>query len=55
MNLQPITPRKPSIRVPCYKCGKWEDSGTGFADLDGEPFQTFYCKACADELTKEQK
>lgn len=26
----------------------------GFADLDGEPFKAYYCRACAVQIAPEQ-
>lgn len=56
MILQPVYPNRaqPSY-VLCRVCGKWAKDTDAFADLAGEPFKDFYCKACAEELTKEQE
>ncbi len=31
------------------------DDGTGYADLDGKPFEAYVCKACGDKLKGESK
>ena len=56
MNLQPVQPVwEPPTYVLCSLCVKWAKDTDAFADLAGEPFKDFYCKACAEELIKEQK
>ena len=35
------------ILRPTYECGAAVYAGTGFADLDGEPFKAYYCPSCA--------
>lgn len=58
MKLQPVT-GKPFVTM-CRKCWKRFTFGTstdpaahpigGYADLDGKPFEAYYCNACAAEL-----
>lgn len=52
MNLKPINPApRPGLyKLLCCKCGQWTDGAETFADLDGEPFQAFYCAICATDL-----
>jgi hypothetical protein len=51
MNLQPIKVYSdPPWRVICSKCSRWEDENKCYADLDGEAFKAFYCKACHDDI-----
>ena len=42
--------------VYCKKCGLQCRlmRHTIYADLDGEPFEDYYCVSCADELMKGQ-
>lgn len=55
MILQPVYPNRAQLTyVQCRHCGKMTKDTEAFADLAGEPFKDFYCKACAEELTKEQ-
>lgn len=35
--------------VACHKQKASDDKPAGFADLDGEPFKTYYCNPCAVE------
>lgn len=55
MNLQPV-PRgslaDPSglivrVRLSCAACGRIAAAETMFADLDGPPYQAYYCSDCA--------
>jgi hypothetical protein len=56
MNLKPMgEQRKPSFAFTCKKCerhlmaGQQADQGREvYADLDGEPFKTYYCADCVE-------
>ena len=49
-------------KLRCSVCGAWRNSGELYADLDGTPFQAYYCrtdrkvlggevvKACANQF-----
>lgn len=51
MILQPVAlVREPPTYLPCRCCGEWVKDTEAFADLCGEPFQNYYCKACAKEV-----
>ena len=50
MNLQPVT-GKP-FYANCIGCGASTQFGSGndgYADLDGKPFEAYYCPDCAAE------
>jgi hypothetical protein len=49
MNLQPISPSIPFCTLPqaCTSCSGDVNTTTGFADLDGKPWQSFCCGTCA--------
>jgi len=55
MNLKKVT--GPVFTFTCLKCGvtfnTLEDAGgvLPFADLDGEPFEAYYCPECFKKLT----
>lgn len=48
MNLQPIYPAWPNLTLPkaCTNCGKDVQTQTGFADLEGPPFEAYLCVQC---------
>jgi len=42
------------VRVPCYNCndiGYIEDM---YADLDGEPFRSYYCEDCKNDIINKE-
>jgi hypothetical protein len=44
-----------SFGYTCPACHKFCDSKNGgYADLEGPPFHTFYCKNCGDAKTKTE-
>lgn len=46
MNLQPVYPSRPYLRLVCANHGTMTaNSHTAFADLDAEP-GTYYCSTC---------
>lgn len=66
MRLIPVdTETSISTNLRCAICGEWRNSGELYADLDGTPFQAYYCriprhvlgrgevKACANALIAE--
>lgn len=54
MNLQPLKHYStPPWKVLCIRCNEWEPEDKCYADLDGEPFKDFYCKACHDEIVNQ--
>tara|TARA_Y100000034_G_C6749765_1_gene333196 strand:+ start:536 stop:709 length:174 start_codon:yes stop_codon:yes gene_type:complete len=38
------------LRVPCCNCGGTEYIEDMYADLDGKPFESYYCEKCSNEL-----
>jgi len=52
MKIIPINPPKPEFYFTCVHCNKKSSSLTGYADLDGKPFQDYYCETCANEIGK---
>jgi hypothetical protein len=64
-----LIPVDSNVSIPtclrCSDCGEWRNSGELYADLDGAPFQAYYCrtdlrklggivvKACANKLIEE--
>jgi len=70
MRLIPVdTETSIPTRLRCASCGHWFNSGELYADLDGTPFQAYYCRvdsvqfesrgervpqeACANKLIEE--
>jgi len=51
MNLQPINPPEPVFTSACCECHSPVNSQTGYADLDGKAFESYYCPGCADKKT----
>ena len=55
MNLVRIYPYKPWFRFICKRCNisyctadaEYNDAGH-YADLDGKPFEDYYCKDCVE-------
>jgi hypothetical protein len=45
MNLQKVYPEKPHFYYTCTKCDKTR-YGNAYADLDGDPFKSYYCSGC---------
>lgn len=41
--------RPPSWAALCVRCGRL----AAWADLDGKPFQDYYCDKCADQLRQK--
>ena len=57
MKLVQIYPIKaPFFTYKCKGCGfnKTADYGH-MADLDGDPFDSYYCPACSDKIKKRDK
>jgi len=55
MNLQPVTPSTPAFPFVCKGCNQRHQSGhvevaRTYADLDGKPFEAYYCERCAEEI-----
>ena len=50
MNLQRINPPIPEFTFTCSKCMAKTSSKNGYADLDGKPFEDYYCSKCKDEI-----
>ena len=41
--------RNTDTNVYCCKCNKYTVVTNTYADLDGEPFRSYYCKSCKEE------
>lgn len=41
--------------VLCIKCGNWTPAWDAFADLEGKPFEDYYCPKCAAEAEQLSK
>lgn len=61
MNLQRVMDGRGGIRhvrLRCVCCGNYKQIGAMFADLDGEPYKTYFCSWCATSnqlLTPDQE
>lgn len=56
MNLRQVLPNRWNpVRLRCLLCGILKDSEQMMADLDGEPFKTFYCHSCSNLLETVNK
>ena len=59
MRLEPVSRGTNPVTVQCCDCLKIcqvpeihsPDSNEAFADLDGEPFEAYYCNECATKMT----
>ena len=49
MNLRPVKfpAHHAGMRILCIRCSKWAPVAEISADLDGIPFQSYYCAGCA--------
>ena len=43
------------LRVPCCNCNDTGYIEDMYADLDGEPFRSYYCKACKNYIINSKK
>lgn len=50
MRLVPVAPPEPTFTADCAKCGARFNSAKLLADLDGEPFVSYYCAGCASQI-----
>ena len=46
MRLMPVHPQKPVCVVTCCNCGRRQDTTQAHADLNGEPFKSYWCSYC---------
>jgi NAD-dependent SIR2 family protein deacetylase len=51
MKIMPIYPPAPLLHMKCVKCASRITTRDGFADLDGRPFESYYCAQCARAMT----
>jgi len=42
------------FNVICCSCNRSTNFNKSFADLDGEPFISYYCPPCVDSVKKKQ-
>lgn len=54
MNLKPIFPSTPIFTAHCTRCLRVFKSDNLFADLEGEPFKSYYCNDCAMIKTEQR-
>ena len=59
LNLKPIEPPVPLFKYTCVSClGAFPTAvnfkSNGFADLNGKPFEAYYCPQCAKALIKQR-
>jgi hypothetical protein len=47
-----LTHPRPVCSVSCCSCGERHLIGNVLADLDGEPFQAYYCRKCVRVQTR---
>lgn len=54
MNMQPVSnPYQPLCHVTCCRCGAITTTGVAAADLDGDPFQSYYCTGCQPQPVRD--
>ena len=44
-----------TLRVPCCKCNSTGYIEDMYADLDGEPFRSYYCEDCKNDIINSKK
>ena len=49
MNLQPVGSTYANYSIRCCKCDTYNPGPEMLADLDGTPFESYYCSNCAKE------
>ena len=52
MKLVPINAPRDAQRLLCCHCHEMKPANTMQADIEGKPFVAYYCKQCAEEITK---
>jgi len=59
MNLQLVPAAAVTVRIKCVRCHGTSFVGKGghkvYADLDGTPWQDYYCEACAVAAVRERR
>ena len=60
MNIQPVKLNHLGFTCRCCHCGKtiggrFNEKEPRFADLDGKPFEAYYCETCKGEIEKHEK
>ena len=55
MRLIKVTPTSSRpMNYWCKSCDSWSPEAETFADLDGSPFEAYYCAKCSEALKAQE-
>ena len=56
MNLVKVKESSLKMKCGCYNCRKIiKEISLMYADLDGEPFRSYYCEDCKQEIINNER